>query len=171
MATLRHKRGYVFEKYITKNINDEKWDSRILGGASSGLPDVVATNNEKDILFSIEAKSTVGNKSNIPQNEFVRCAKILSWLGRYRNKYIVLAFKFGAGKVKPGLEQRDRKDVKFYYYKVHSYWCSENLKYIYCNDQGRLWWTSKNKTENVPMLEYEKVTSIAELKNPSNRLD
>lgn len=169
MATLRHKRGYAFEKYITKNINDQKWDSRILGGASSGLPDVVATNNFDSILFSIEAKSTVGNKLNIPQDEFERCAKILSWLSTYENKYIVLAFKFGAGKVGSKLTQRKKEDVKFYYYLVSAHWNTENLKYIYCNDQGKLWWTSKNKDKrtNQPKLEYEMFTSITELKNPS----
>ena len=171
MATMRHKRGYAFEKYITKNINDDKWDSRILGGASTGLPDVVATNNFESILFSIEAKSTVGNKSNIPQDEFIRCTKILSWLSTYEHKYVILAFKFGAGKVKPGLEQRNKADVKFYYYLISSAFNVHNLKYIYANDQGKIWWTLNEKGKDETCLFYEMFTSLDELKNPSNQFN
>lgn len=171
MATLRHKRGYAFERYIVKNINDDKWDSRILGGASTGLPDVVVTNNFDSILFSIEAKSTVGNKLNIPQDEFIRCAKILTWLKTYEKKYIVLAFKFGSGKVKEGKAKRKKGEERFYYFKVLEHMAITNLNYIYCNIDGEIWWTKKDKDGPMPKILFAKYLSIDSLKEISSVLE
>lgn len=96
----RRQRGYSFEKSIVNNFNNmDGWDARRLGGSSTGLPDVVATNNDKSILYSIECKSGEGNILTIPRDQIERCFEITDkFLKVYKNRYVSFAFKFKGNK-------------------------------------------------------------------------
>ncbi|MDN5844756.1 MAG: hypothetical protein L0H53_00605, partial [Candidatus Nitrosocosmicus sp.] len=100
----RRSRGYNFEYSIVNAFNNHRskdWSARRLGGSSSGLPDIVATNKHKSVLYSIEAKSGESNILYIPRDQIERCLDITdTFLTAYQNRYIVFAFKFKGNKSK-----------------------------------------------------------------------
>jgi Holliday junction resolvase len=65
-----------------------------LGGSSTGLPDIVAVNNDKRILLTIEAKSGTSDMLYVPQDQIERCLIVRNMFGIYRKRHIILAFKF-----------------------------------------------------------------------------
>lgn len=92
----RRERGYAFEKRIVDFFNGQPhWQARRLGGSSTGLPDVAITNNEASVLYTVEAKSNkVGNEAYIDNDQIVRCLDVLDFLGAYKKKQVIFAFKF-----------------------------------------------------------------------------
>lgn len=98
ISRTRKQRGYNFEYSIVNAFNDhhsKQWYARRLGGSSTGLPDIVATNKAKSLLYAIEAKSGEGNILYIERDQIERCLDITEkFLTAYRNRYIVFAFKF-----------------------------------------------------------------------------
>jgi Holliday junction resolvase len=93
---LRRSRGYSFEYNLVNAFNTaDGWAARRLGGSSSGLPDVVVTNKNKSILYSIECKSGESDILVIPRDQIDRCVDIVdNFLTAYENRYVVFAFKF-----------------------------------------------------------------------------
>jgi Holliday junction resolvase len=104
---LRRGRGYNFESSLVKAFNDkEGWTARRLGGSSTGLPDIVVTENNKSILYAIECKSGESNILYIPQDQIDRCRWITdNFLSIYDIRHIVFAFKF-KGTAKRKLQYR-----------------------------------------------------------------
>lgn len=100
----RRQRGYSFEYDIVQAFNNHasgQWHAKRLGGSSTGLPDIVVTNNEKSICYAIECKSGDTNKLYVPRDQIERCIDITNkFLSVYRIRYIVLSFKFKANKKK-----------------------------------------------------------------------
>lgn len=94
MTNIRRSRGYNFEHRLVKQLNSREWTARRLGGSSTGLPDIVAVNNRESVLLSIEAKSATGNSIYVPQDQILRCYKITKMFEVYRERHIILAFKF-----------------------------------------------------------------------------
>ena len=93
----RRSRGYSFEYSLVNAFNNTEkgWTARRLGGSSTGLPDIVVTDNKRSILYSIECKSGESNILYIPEDQIARCAWITEeFLSLYEDKYIVFAFKF-----------------------------------------------------------------------------
>ena len=92
----RRSRGYSFEYDLVKAFNvTDGWAARRLGGSSTGLPDVVATNKEKSILYAIECKSGLSNILSVPADQVQRCRDITDkFLTAYEKRYVVFAFKF-----------------------------------------------------------------------------
>lgn len=122
-------RGYAFEKYIVEQFNKkEGWQARRLGGTSTGLPDIVTTN--KNTILAIEAKSTASKFTFVPNDEIKRCADILDMFSIYKNKDIMLAFKFKALK---GVRK-----LRYYFYIVKDIKNIDNIKSISCNYDGKL---------------------------------
>ena len=103
----RRSRGYSFEKQLVDTFNKtEGWTARRLGGSSTGLPDIVITENNKSILYAIECKSGESNILYIPFDQISRCEWITEkFLRIYENRYIVFAFKF-KGTAKRKLQYR-----------------------------------------------------------------
>lgn len=110
----RRSRGYNFEYSLVNAFNNHisgEWNARRLGGSSSGLPDVVVTNNTKSILYSIECKSGQGNTLYIPKDQVERCFEITNkFLSSYVNKHVSFAFKFKGNK-KRKLQYRIIQDI------------------------------------------------------------
>lgn len=94
MTNIRRSRGYNFEHRLVKQLNSKEWIARRLGGSSTGLPDIVAVNNRDSVLLSIEAKSATGNSIYVPQDQILRCYMITKMFEVYRERHIILAFKF-----------------------------------------------------------------------------
>lgn len=92
----RRSRGYSFEYSLVNAFNDKDgWTARRLGGSSTGLPDIVTTENNKSVLYAIECKSGESNILYIPFDQVSRCDWIVDkFLSIYKNRYIVFAFKF-----------------------------------------------------------------------------
>lgn len=94
MGNIRRSRGYNYEYTLVQRFNESKWHARRLGGSSTGLPDIVAVNNEKGILLTIEAKSGTGDILYVPDDQIERCLVIRNMFGVYPNRHVVFAFKF-----------------------------------------------------------------------------
>ncbi len=88
-----------FETWLVDKFNSlTDWEARRLGGASTGLPDVVAVNNKLSILYAIEAKSLRGTAVEIPPDEIKRCQDIVSMFSVYRYGYTLVATRLGENK-------------------------------------------------------------------------
>ncbi len=94
MKNIRRSRGYSYEHTLVRRLNDGSWIARRLGGSSTGLPDVVAVNNNEATLLSIEAKSGTGDALYVQPDQIQRCLLIRDMFGYYRTKHVILAFKF-----------------------------------------------------------------------------
>jgi Holliday junction resolvase len=91
---IRRSRGYNYEHTLVQRLNNGKWRARRLGGSSTGLPDIVAVNNDAGILLTIEAKSGTGDILYVPQDQIERCLVVRNMFGIYPQRHIILAFKF-----------------------------------------------------------------------------
>jgi len=140
--TLRAARGYSFEKSIVDQFNADRWTARRLGGSSTGLPDIVATSSSRQMLFSIEAKSTIGDACYVPNDQLVRCYEILRMFDMYSWRYIVLAFKFAKSKT------NKNKKLQYWYFVVEDYYGIHNIKSVKCKRDGQL-------TINIKDIEYK----------------
>ena len=103
----RRSRGYSFEYSLVNAFNNKDgWTARRLGGSSTGLPDIVTTENSKSILYAIECKSGESNILYIPWDQIDRCKWITdNFLSIYDHRLIVFAFKF-KGTTKRKLQYR-----------------------------------------------------------------
>ena len=129
--TLRQARGYAFEKSIVNSFNQSGWTARRLGGSTSDLPDIVATNSGKQMLFSMECKSTIGDACYVPTDQLLRCYDILRMFNVYPWRYIVLAFKFAKPKTKG-------KKLQYWYFVVDDMAGLNNIRTVKCTRSGRL---------------------------------
>lgn len=108
ISNTRRTRGYQFEYRLVNAFNalegpkkKKHYHARRLGGSSSGLPDIVVTNKEKSLVYSMECKSSESEQIYIPVDQIERCMDIRdNFLSLYKNRYIVFAFKFKASKKK-----------------------------------------------------------------------
>jgi Holliday junction resolvase len=120
-------------------LNAGHWQSRRLGGSSTGLPDIVAVNNDTGILLTIEAKSGTSDILYVPQDQIERCKLIMDMFSVYPERHIILAFKFMSKKRfrrKKQTVYESRKLVE--YYKVADVVRSMKiLPIIKCTYDGR----------------------------------
>jgi Holliday junction resolvase len=157
MSNLRRSRGYAYEHGLVERFNVlEGWSARRLGGSSTGLPDIVAVNNEQGILLTIEAKSGTSDILYVPQDQIERCMMVRNMFSIYPTRHVIFAFKFMSKK------RFRRKQVTVYeqrklieYYKVADAMLDiRPLPIIKCTYDGRTYAISNNKTVelNLPDL-------------------
>lgn len=104
----RRTRGYNFEYKLVNSFNaiegpkkKHHYHARRLGGSSTGMPDIVVTNKQKNLCYAIEAKSGDTNQLYIPLDQVERCLDMINnFLSIFRDKFVVFAFKFKANKKK-----------------------------------------------------------------------
>ena len=132
--TLRQARGYAFEKSIVDSFNQSGWTARSLGGSTSDLPDIVATNSGKQMLFSLECKSTIGDACYVPTDQLIRCYDILRMFDVYSWRYIVLAFKFAKSKT------NKKKKLEYWYLVLGDYLNLKNISSVKVKRGGKLTW-------------------------------
>ena len=95
MGNIRRSRGYNYEHALVQKLNSSgSWRARRLGGSSTGLPDIVAVNNDDGVLLTIEAKSGASDILYVPQDQIERCLVIRNMFAIYPKRHIILAFKF-----------------------------------------------------------------------------
>lgn len=160
MRTLRQGRGYSFEIKLVAEFNEGDWHCRRLGGSSSGLPDLIITNNKESILWSVECKSRTskdihdkeGKISVIPPIQIQRCFSMFDMFSLYKNKSVLFMFKFNIKKPRTAV---------FHYFKVYR---MRNVKSVTCSREGRLTHTKEeqNKDSNIDYVQYY---TIDKLKN------
>ena len=119
------------------NIGD--WCARRLGGSSAGLPDIVAVNNKKSVLLSIEAKSGTGDALYIPQDQIRRCILIQNMFGYYKRRYTIFAFKFMKIKsyVTKGQTVYEPRELVEYYKSIEKVGNIEDISMIKCTYNGK----------------------------------
>lgn len=130
-----------------QRLNNEIWIARRLGGSSTGLPDIVAVNNRKAILLSIEAKSGTGDALYVQPDQIQRCLLIRDMFGYYKTKHVILAFKFMRKKRftrKKQVVYEKRKLVE--YYKIgDKLYKLENIPVVKCTYSGKTYVLSNGK--------------------------
>lgn len=158
----RRGRGYAFESAIVKFFEgtwwSEDWHARRLGGSSTGLPDVVITNNTKGILYSVEAKSSFQDTAYIKQDQIERCSVVMDVFSYYPRKSIIFAFKFSVNK------EKGRDKLHYYFFKVKKVTGLDNIKWVKCFYDGRLRYKLINP-EMKSELQVIKYDKLFDLKN------
>ena len=93
-SRLSRQRGFAWERQIAKEFEKLGWISQRLGG--SGLPDVLARNDDFTRSYIIEAKSGYSKYLYIPKDQVIRQIKWVEY-GLLKSPRSLLAFKFAAG--------------------------------------------------------------------------
>ena len=156
MGNIRRSRGYNYEHTLVQRLNNGQWRARRLGGSSTGLPDIVAVNNDAGILLTVEAKSGTSDILYVPLDQIERCLIVRNMFGIYPERHIVLAFKF------MGKKRFRRKNETVYesrrlmeYYKVADIVVGmKSLPIIKCTYDGKTYAIFSNKTVRLDLPDY-----------------
>ncbi|MFI5406294.1 MAG: resolvase [Nitrososphaerales archaeon] len=141
---------------MVKELNTGEWIARRLGGSSTGLPDIVAVNNTDSTLLSIEAKTATSNSIYVPQDQIDRCYLITQMFEAYKDRYIILAFKFMRKQrliVKGEIKYLPRK-TKEYYKIVRFKKKPKKFPIIKCNYNGDTYAIYDSKIKKVKLKNY-----------------
>jgi Holliday junction resolvase len=141
---------------LVQRLNNGQWRARRLGGSSTGLPDIVAVNNDSGILLTIEAKSGTSDILYVPLDQIERCIIVRNMFGIYPERHIILAFKF------MGKKRFRRKKETVYesrrlmeYYKVADIVTGmKTLPIIKCTYDGKTYAIFSNKTMPLELPDY-----------------
>jgi Holliday junction resolvase len=139
-----------------QRLNNAQWRARRLGGSSTGLPDIVAVNNDAGILLTIEAKSGTSDILYVPLDQIERCLMVRNMFGIYPERHIILAFKF------MGKKRFRRKNETVYesrrlteYYKVADIVIGmKALPIVKCTYDGKTYAIFRNKTVPLGLPDY-----------------
>lgn len=127
-----------------------------MGGSSTGLPDIVAVNNDAGILLTIEAKSGTSDILYVPLDQIERCLMVRNMFSIYPERHIILAYKF------MGKKRFRRKNETVYesrrlteYYKVADIVVGmKALPIIKCTYDGKTYAIFRNKTVSLDLPDY-----------------
>jgi Holliday junction resolvase len=156
LANIRRSRGYNYEHTLVQRLNNGEWRARRLGGSSTGLPDIVAVNNDSGTLLTIEAKSGTSDILYVPLDQIERCILIRNMFSIYPERHIILAFKF------IGKKRFRRKNETVYesrrlmeYYKVADIVTGMKiLPIIKCTYDGKTFAIFSNKAMPLELPDY-----------------
>lgn len=139
-------RGRNWEDRLLKHFSRDKgYHARILGGATSGMPDLVITHNKYGRILVVEAKATSQNRRIVPEMQILRCVDTIDMFSYYSVKQILFAFKF----IRKGLKKKEdrtegneyeKREGKTYFIKfgTHEYLKLLMVKQISCNYDGKV---------------------------------
>lgn len=134
---LSRGRGYRFEYELLQLLKKQGFDGRRLGGSSTGLPDLVVTNNESGLCLAIECKSKDSWSIEVPDDEVERCFETLKLFEYYPIRCVVLAFKFPKSKV----FKRKKPEFRFMMFNANIlnkvYHVTYNIQQDYCWFMGQ----------------------------------
>ena len=156
MGNIRRSRGYNYEHALVQRLNNGEWRARRLGGSSTGLPDIVAVNNNSGTLLTIEAKSGTSDILYVPLDQIERCIIVRNMFSIYPERHIILAFKF------IGKKRFRRKNETVYesrrlmeYYKVADIVTDMKiLPIIKCTYDGKTYAIFRNKAMPLELPDY-----------------
>ena len=115
IARTRRQRGYNWEDTLVKRFNSIKnWKAFRLGSPSVALPDILAVNNEKSIIYTLEAKSGTGTTLLVPFDQISRCLNWTNHFEIYKKRKVILAFKF-ISKKRIGVGKYENRQLREFY--------------------------------------------------------
>lgn len=115
IARTRRQRGYNWEDTLVKRFNAlDNWKAFRLGSPSIALPDVLAVNNNSSTLYTIEAKSGTGTTLQVPFDQIIRCKDWTEHFELYKERQVVLAFKF-LSKKRTGVGKYENRQLREFY--------------------------------------------------------
>lgn len=130
------------------------WHARRLGGSSTGFPDIVAVNNSKRRLLTIEAKAGTSDNLYVPPDQIERCRKVLDIFGLYESRFAILAFKFmNKRRTKNGESGYEHRDVHEYY-KVANDLFMKEIPTVRCSYDGRTFVIVDESAKAVKLPDY-----------------
>jgi len=148
----RRQRGYFWEDTLVKRFNAlEGWKAFRLGSPSVALPDILVVNNKKSTIFTIEAKSGTADRLPVPSDQISRCLNWTNNFGLYKNRKVILAFKF-LSKKRIGLGQYESRELREFY-KV---WDTSNEAIdCVCTYDGETYAMRNKKHSNLVLENYQ----------------
>lgn len=157
VGNIRRSRGYSYEYALVQRLNGGGWHARRLGGSSTGLPDIVAVNNEQGTMLTIEAKSGTADTLYVPQDQIERCIAVREMFSIYPKRHVVFAFKFMSKK------RFRRKNKTVYetrrlieYYKVADTLVDTRpLPVVKCTYDGRTFAMQGSRTVDLQLPDLE----------------
>ncbi len=151
IAKTRRQRGYTWEDTLVKRFNGaEAWQGFRLGSPSVALPDILAVNNEKSIIYTIEAKSGTGTTLQVPHDQIIRCLRWTNTFEVYKTRNVILAFKFLAKK-RIGIGKYESRKLREFF-KV---WDSKiNPIDCVCTYEGTTYALQDGKRQELKLDEY-----------------
>lgn len=148
-ARTRRQRGYHWEDTIVKRFNNvQNWKAFRLGSPSTGLPDVLAVNTPKNIIYSIEAKSGTVSSLPVPRHQIERCMHWIHTFDLYKERKVLLAFKF-LSKKRLGLGRYESRSLREFF-KV---WNMERPMNCYCTYEGKIFTKDNGEKEELELEE------------------
>jgi len=149
-ARTRRQRGYQWEDTLVKRFNKtEGWNAFRLGSPSVGLPDVLAVNTKDSSIFTIEAKSGTTMSLPVPADQIERCLKWIKTFDIYKNRQVILAFKFSSKK-RIGLGKYENRELREFY-KI---WDEKNpITDCVCTYGGEMFAMQDGKRVNIKLKE------------------
>jgi Holliday junction resolvase len=156
LGNIRRNRGYSFEHRLVQRLNNGDWIARRLGGSSTGLPDIIAVNNKKRTLLTIEAKSGTGDILYVSPDQIQRCFLIDQMFSYYQKRHIILAFKFMRKrrfKRKSQVVYEARRLAE--YYKLADCLCNQNdFRTVKCKYDGTTYAVEGKKYVSLSLPQY-----------------
>ena len=148
----RRQRGYFWEDTLVKRFNAlEDWKAFRLGSPSVALPDILVVNNKKSTIFTIEAKSGTADRLPVPSDQISRCLNWTNNFSLYKNRKVILAFKF-LSKKRIGLGQYESRELREFY-KV---WNTSNEAIdCVCTYDGETYAMRDKKNSNLVLENYQ----------------
>ena len=114
-AKLRRQRGYHWEDTLVKRFNSTNgWKAFRLGSPSIALPDILAVSDRFNSIFAIEAKSGTSTSLQVPFDQILRCLNWTKTFGLYKQRKVILAFKF-LSKKRIDIGEYENRVLKEYY--------------------------------------------------------
>ncbi len=150
IARTRRQRGYHWEDTLVKRFNSvDNWKAFRLGSPSIALPDVLAVNTQSSMIFSIEAKSGTSTSLPVPADQIERCQKWITTFDIYKERKVILAFKFLSKKrIGQGLyENRELRE----FYKIWDE--SKKITDCVCTYDGEIFAKMDGKRTNLNLEE------------------
>jgi len=151
IARTRRQRGYHWEDTLVKRFNSaENWKAFRLGSPSVALPDVLAVNNHDAVIFTIEAKSGTSTSLPVPADQIERCLKWIQTFDIYRDRKVILAFKF-LSKKRIGLGQYESRELREFF-KIWDN--SLGITDCVCTYDGEIFSKINGKREKLNLVEF-----------------
>ena len=148
----RRQRGYHWEDTIVKRFNSvNDWNAFRLGSPSTALPDVLAVNNTKSTIFTIEAKSGTTNSLPVPEDQIERCLKWINIFEIYKIRKVILAFKF-LSKKRTGLGTYESRELREFY-KIWD--PALKITNCACNYEGKVFAQIEGKRTEIALKDYK----------------
>lgn len=150
-ARIRRQRGYNWEDTLVKRFNStNNWKAFRLGSPSIALPDVLAVSTTDSMIFTIEAKSGTSTSLPVPADQIERCKKWIDTFDIYRERKVILAFKF-LSKKRIGQGEYENRELREFY-KI---WDNDlAITDCVCTYNGEIFARIEGKREKINLQDY-----------------